>query len=443
MPTAPIVNSRSNHAIIALVLLVLAVILGGGGSPNPRTELWLQLLAAVAAIVWCWAPGKLRLPDDRAVWALAIIVIALPVLQLVPLPPSVWSSLPGREAQYAALELVGAQNSWQPLTMSGSQTLASLLTLIAPVLLLVMTAALSPRQRYWLIAAIAALAVLTVMLGALQLSSGGAGFRLYQGRTLGIIMGFQANRNSTVDVLLIGLLAIAAYAASKRKSQSQLWFAGGAVLVVIASVLTASRAGILLLIPAVFASIAIIAIGQRHRAKRLLLVLTGSFAAFAAGGYFLLQTNPALQRVAERFGLSEQARPELWTNTVYAAQQFWPFGSGMGTFTLSYIGLEPLDAVDGTRPNRAHNDYLELMLEAGVFGLVVLAVAAALILLMAVRAWKDRKEDQVQIAFAMATLLIVAVHSVVDYPMRSMSLACLAAVAVGILARPTRRERTA
>ena len=92
-------------------------------------------------------------------------------------------------------------------------------------------------------------------------------------------------------------------------------------------------------------------------------------------------------------------------------------------------------------PNRAHNDFLEWAIEAGAAGLMVLAAAVAIVLCLGWRAWRRRPADRPQTTFALCTLAIIGLHSMVDYPLRSMALACIAGLAAGILAAPPARAR--
>ncbi|OJW74672.1 MAG: hypothetical protein BGO57_15650 [Sphingomonadales bacterium 63-6] len=430
--------------MIAAVLLIFAIILGGGGTPNPSTEVWLEILAGLLILNWLWLPGPLCRPADPALWLLALIVIAIPLLQLVPMPPQLWQALPGGEVRAEALDLIGREDSWQPFTESAPRTLASLLSLVPPLALMLMVGSLARPERQTLLAIAAVLALLSAVLGAFQLAGGGA-FRLYEASHPGVVLGFQANRNAEVDILLIGLLALAAFVAGHAPSQRRPgvesiwrngWLVGGvALLLVLAAVLTASRAGIALLLPVLVAGWAILVLDRRRNWKGRGPAIAAGVLAVLGGGLFLVRHNVVLQRVAERFDFSGDGREGLWRDTLYAIGQTWPFGTGMGTFAPTFIAFEPLEAVDSSIPNRAHNDYLELLLEAGIFGAVALVLACGLILFMTWRSWRRAREWRPQIAFGFSVLVVIAAHSVVDYPLRSMSLACLAGLAVGMFAR--------
>jgi hypothetical protein len=75
----------------------------------------------------------------------------------------------------------------------------------------------------------------------------------------------------------------------------------------------------------------------------------------------------ALYRILQRFSGDplEDARIVFARTTNAGAKAYMPFGSGMGTFVSVYAALEkPGDTMVDTYANRAHNDVIELWLEA-------------------------------------------------------------------------------
>ena len=109
----------------------------------------------------------------------------------------------------------------------------------------------------------------------------------------------------------------------------------------------------------------------------------------------------------------------------------------MGDFGSAILAGERLEVVRETLPNRAHNDFLELAVEAGVFGLAVLGVVAAILGLAARQALRRAATGSAALAiFAIAALGLLALHSLVDYPLRSMAMACLGAACAGLLLGP-------
>ena len=70
--------------------------------------------------------------------------------------------------------------------------------------------------------------------------------------------------------------------------------------------------------------------------------------------------------VALVLGGRGDTRFDLWQDTLTAIGNFWPVGSGLGSFSRAILPSERFAVIDETFPNRAHNDYLEFLLEAGL-----------------------------------------------------------------------------
>ncbi|UOR14296.1 O-antigen ligase family protein [Qipengyuania aquimaris] len=412
------------------------MVLGGGGSPTPKAEIIVQLGFVAAVLAWTWWAGRsANVPRPLLFFGAALV--ALPLIQLLPLPPVIWQALPGRELQLANLALVGAEDSWRPLSISPSLTLAGLLALIPAVGTMWAVSTLGHRDRRFLLLTIGLIALAGAGLGALQLAGGPEAFRLYEKSHRGWLTAFHANRNAAVDVLLIGSLAFAAWYAGDRKRAQDRRRAplvlAALVVLLFAILLTGSRAGIALLLVAIgFGWLILFRTEVGRRTKQLLY----GFTAIALGLLaipFLLGSNPQLARVAERFDATGDARFPLWQDTVTAIQSFGWAGSGIGTFTEAFLPHESMEYLGPASPNRAHNDYLEFLLEAGMLAPLLIVLGAVVLFLMAQRAWKLSPHDNVLQLFAMGGLAIVALHSIVDYPLRNMAIACLAAAMAGLL----------
>jgi len=141
--------------------------------------------------------------------------------------------------------------------------------------------------------------------------------------------------------------------------------------------------------------------------------------------------------VLARFDFSEELRPQLWRDGLYVAQKHFPFGVGMGNFVPALFADERLEAIWPALPNRAHNDFLELACEAGIAGLAALS---AISLMLGLALWQKLREPTGMAAtlavFAGSGLAVLSLHSLVDYPFRSMALACLGAVCAGLVLTP-------
>ncbi len=433
-------------SLMAVLLVAAAMLLGGGGSSNPRMETVLQVtVAALVLAGLAMAHSGLR-RAPHTVWMTAAPLVLLTLAQLVPLPPAVWRALPGRVAERAALDLVGAGADWMPLSMAPAATFAALLAIIAAVAIMLAVARLDVRGRMAVAVAIAVMASASILLGALQLARvGGGTWALYQDVSAGWLIGFQANRNAQADVLQIGMLAVALIGMVRFKGRVAgrahlLLIAAWLAVLVIGVVLTGSRAGIALLPVTAGFAVAIIWPRLNRKIAGLRLWVAGSALTFASAIYGLTRIG-VVQNVIGRFGSDDEGRWDFWIDAVYALDKVWPWGSGIGTFAYAFIAAERLEMVHDRFPRRAHNDWLEWTVEAGLTGWIALALML-LALVWSIRlAWRQwgaaNPPDLVQrgqILFGIGVLVIESLHALVDYPTRAMSLAALIAVAAAFVA---------
>ena len=438
---------------LCMVLVGAAIVLGGGGTVNPQTEMILQVLTAILMIPLCvsarWQRGLGQVPP--AIQLLAVLVLLLPVLHLVPLPPSIWQALPGRGIERQALALAGADTAWMPLSMAPARTFASLLAMICPVLLMLQVSRLSLRGRNWLCITIVAAGIVSLLLGVLQLShTAGWNWSPYSQFSEGYLVGFQANRNAEADFLMIALLALGVAVTTRLGDgrRHTLTWAGFLFLflaLLVGLLMTGSRTGIALSLTTLVL-LGLMLWPMLHNKKAARWWLGGIVGAAIIGTAALAQLQ-SVQKVADRFFLTKEARWDLWADTWFAIQQVWPFGSGIGTIVPMLEAAERLDVVDTSRPVRAHNDWLEWILEGGLPGIVILGLIMLVVGSVAVRAViaayraGSAPARRAQVIFGYGTLIVCALHSVMDYPLRSMALAALTAVAAGFLLEPTAVQR--
>jgi hypothetical protein len=133
---------------------------------------------------------------------------------------------------------------------------------------------------------------------------------------------------------------------------------------------------------------------------------------------------------------------------VKAAQEFMPFGSGIGSFVPIYGTFERSQDALTTFANRAHNDLLELWLETGVLGIVVAAGIGVTLLFGIAQAWwrpaaGAQPIDRALARAASGVILLRLVHSVVDYPLRTGAMMAILALASGLLFPPPQHGTSA
>jgi O-antigen ligase len=367
----------------------------------------------------------------------AAAILSVPLLQLIPLSPALWVSLPGRSDAVTALLLTNAPVGWRPISVSPDLTLASALALIPALALFLAVPRLSSRELAMLALIIIAAALLSAGLGAAQKASGGLdALTPFATAHAPDGPGLFVNRNHQAAFLLacIPILAAVPRLAIDRPEPWQRLVCGGLILVLAAgAAATISRMGITVL-PIALILGGVILFEPRVGLRPLIIGVGVAVLILAIGS----QTSGA-QAVFARF-TGTDIRYQYWADSAEGIRSFWPVGSGLGTFPELFPRFENLNTIDQSRPYNAHNDYLELLFESGVLGVAAAVPAVALLLRQAARLASRQLAQRIRIpALAgFATIAILLLHSIVDYPLRMLSCLTLLGFAAGLVMRAVR-----
>ena len=136
------------------------------------------------------------------------------------------------------------------------------------------------------------------------------------------------------------------------------------------------------------------------------------------------------------------SRGHIWEVTTQAIGHSFPFGTGLGTFHGTFSLFENPATIDQNSVNHAHNDYLELVLETGLPGLILLSVFLAWYMWQSVNIWRSPLSSLFAKGASIASAAILA-HSIVDYPLRTSAVAALFAACLAMMAESTRQGRSA
>ena len=437
-------------------VLACCLLLGGGTKAGFLSDAIIQLAAIPLLLTALWRLSDLS-SIRRLRWALAfcLAVILVPLLQLVPLPPEVWTALPNRQPVAAAFELLGRDLPWMPVSVSPHATALSALSLLPPVAIFLAMLSLDDRGRRTASVVVLGVGILNVIVGLNQIAQGPSSpLRFYAYTNPTEAVGFFANRNHLAALLYCVTIIAAAWAVeavrafetarARREGRAIVPLAAAfAVLValVAAQAMARSRGGLGLTMVALAGAFALSFFDRRDTSgftPGRLLVGTTAFAVMFAGQF-------ALYRIMERFSTDqlEDSRIVFARNTIEAAKAYMPLGSGMGTFVPVYGMFEkPEDALLDAYVNRAHNDVLELWLELGVAGLLLMAVFVAWLAIASWKLWRRGGAGAagIDLLLARAATLAIALlgaHSFVDYPLRTTAMMAFMAFACGLLIAPT------
>lgn len=430
--------------LLFAALLVVIWLCGGSSRADVLGQALVRAAAGAGVVFAALFVAKIDVRSSKPVcWLLAAIII-LPLIQLVPLPPAMWMGLPGRELFVEPTNIAGGAQPWRPLSISPGATLNALFSLIVPVGVLVLVAGLRENERSWLLSALLLSVIGSMLIGLLQFS--GAGFdNPFINGVRGSVDGTFANRNHFALFLALGCLMAPAWAFVRADQLS--WrlpaAVGLALLAALTILATGSRAGMAVGVCALCLGPLLV----REDVARLFRsspkwMLPASIATLAAVVTafvvvsFLSGRAMSIDRMA-MLDLGGDMRQEGLESVLAIIGANFPFGVGIGGFDAAFRMAEPDEFLKLLYFNHAHNDLLELVLEAGAFGVALLGGALWWWGKASFRVWRRTKpssEVRTRGRLGSAMILLVLLASAADYPARTPMIMAVLVIAACWLA---------
>ena len=178
------------------------------------------------------------------------MIFALALLHLIPLPPALWQSLAGRQDLVTVEKLVGLTNIWRPLTLAPMNGWHALLSLVAPLAVILLGIQLKREDLFRLLSLVIALSTLSGLLGLLQVvGDPNSSLYFYRITNNGAAVGLFANRNHAATLLACLFPMLAVFAATARGEvdavrMRQMIAAAIAIVLVPLILVTGSRSGL-------------------------------------------------------------------------------------------------------------------------------------------------------------------------------------------------------
>jgi O-antigen ligase len=439
-----------NAAAVSMLLpvyLALCLVAGGASAAGHVANGLLQV-AGVALACWALAAGRVARPQGRAAAPLLLLAAAAALLaiELVPLPPALWTLLPGRGVAAQGFALAGMAAPWAPLSLYPDGTLVALTALLPTAATLVLGYAASRRPRTAAAGVLVGTALAAVLLGVMQRLGGAASpLYLYAFTNRGSATGFFANSNHLATLALMALPFAAALAvephhrSGTRRGQVRRIALGAVAAILVVGVIAArSAAGQLLLLPVLAGAWLVFQRGERIRWRRWQVRAGIAVAALAVPlGIGVAVTANHLG--AEVGAVDPFMRRVAIATTARAGLEHLPLGSGGGSMPLVYPLYEDPAAARAQFLNHAHSDYAEVLLEHGLPGVALILAALALWVACGRGLWRRGDEAAEGATLARAgfvALGAVLAHSLVDYPLRTAAIAAATAFAALAMVQP-------
>jgi len=438
--TADPLTARGQFALAGLTLCA-AVVLGGGQGTLGDSLVQLLALALIALALWRHhSDAVAQLPA----WAwIAAVPLLLPLLQLLPLPDALW----GWPAERSRIAGEWAASGIEPVTRLGLVPIGAerALAWMLPAVAMFLTGLqLSSRRRGVLAAVFVVMACITAVLGLAQLAGGSdSPLRFYEITNTGSAVGFFANRNHHASFMAMALpfvLVGTVWWMSERReadASQALWLVAGiglAALLMAGIFIANSRAGLALGLLGLALALPTALSLRRGAGVRRVLAL-----AIVVGLALGLQFG--LLDVAQQFQRDPLQDDRFRTTPLVleAARQHAPLGSGLGSFRQVFETHEG-KVTNPEYVNHAHNDAAELWLTGGWLTLVLAVPLAGAFAWAGWSAWRPggsgTRGGKALRQVAWTALLLVLLHSLVDYPLRTTAHLALFGLLAAFLSRP-------
>lgn len=415
-------------AMFAIAVMMVA----GGPVQNIATTVLVALAGLALLASMAVAKDRTLVRAQPLAFRIGLAGVAiLPLLQIVPLPPSLWQALPGQESRVRVLELAGLANSWQPLTLTPLFTAGACVVAIAFVALVLLLLTLPAKDIRRVAALILGLVALNILIGLVQVASGGSALQLYRASDHGALIGFYANKNHAALVLAASLPIAAFFFGSRENPKgSRTWMALYAGIILVALITTNSRAGVLL------GFVAVLVLGSLY-IREIKPIYVAAIATAAIGAVLLISTTSAFEVVFSRFNIvDEDLRWQFFWTSQPLIERYWLWGSGIGSFSTLYAANENLAWVKPTIVNQLHNEYPQLLLEAGLPGITLLLMLAVGLAWRGAAIWiSGIREHRLPLFCGALILALIAIHSGVDYPLRRPAVLPILALAMILVIR--------
>jgi O-antigen ligase len=229
--------------------------------------------------------------------------------------------------------------------------------------------------------------------------------------------------------LPLGLMFVGAVGKDKR-----LLYVTIIGLMGVALLLSGSRGGLIAFIAEII-FLVLLTTGTRSRSKLgLKLALAALLLVAVVGGAIFVGGETSLTRVAETAATDDvtTGRSNIWRVSLGVITANLPFGAGLGAFGVAYT---PHDAMSGLeRVEQAHNDYLQVLADAGIVGLIIGGFFLWCIFVLGREAVAIGNTYRRGIALgALAGIFAILVHSIFDFVLHTTAVSVLFLMLLSLL----------
>lgn len=231
---------------------------------------------------------------------------------------------------------------------------------------------------------------------------------------------FAAFIEMTIAVPL-GLMFVGAIHKDKR-----LLYITAIGLMGVALLLSGSRGGLVALLAEVFFLLLLTTETKSYGQIGLKVGLTVLLFATIIVGAMLVGGESSLTRFAETAASENFTtdRTHIWNVTLQVIKNYLPFGTGLGGFSVAYTQFDTFNGIE--RVEQSHNDYLQILADAGIVGLLIAAFFVGQLFRTGWRNTRNENTYRRGVAVgALAGCFAILVHSLFDFVLHTTAITYL------------------
>ena len=229
--------------------------------------------------------------------------------------------------------------------------------------------------------------------------------------------------------LPLGLLFVGAVGKDKR-----LLYLTAIGLMGIALLLSGSRGGLIAFLAEIIFLVILTTENNNYGQLSVKIGLAVLLIAAVVAGSIFVGGESSLTRFAETAGSADFTtnRSHIWAVTLSVIKNNLPFGAGFGAFGIAYTPFDTLSGVE--RVEQAHNDYLQILADGGLVGLLI---GAFFVFGLFKTGWQAAKTSNIYrrgaAVGAFAGCFAILIHSLFDFVLHTTAISILFLTLVSII----------
>ena len=423
---------------IFLIVLVVAPLPLGSNRPWAWATLSIASFAMLAIYCFQFARGRVRAPSISIEIKLVAVTLMLWVIyqifQIIPLPNNLLVSIAPLVNKLGMNMSTGLSRLNNSISIDSMNSLMEIIKSVFYFSIFILTILLVNRQDRLrnLMMALVISGVLQAVLGiTTALLVNGSGYENFGDTVNSIVKGTFINRNHFAGFINLSIAAavglILAVGVRERRQihrenlirpwQAKLldwrqYLAFYISLMIIALVFSQSRGGWLALATMITVG-GITLFMQKGNYKELVSNYAAAVVVLCVILFFI-SGNVVVNRISD-VGDSAVIRLNIWSDALTIIKQNWLVGIGDGNFQYIFPLFDT--GINKKSVLHAHNDYLEMLVEQGVIGFSLFAIAVILALKNALSSLINSRKNR-ENAFAISSVMAISgfmAHGLIDF----------------------------